>query len=178
MQPASLSNRVMLVLLFVRSYPEAFFDSLSATIRVGLCSFPVHVRVAPWTLHSGSELVDVLHCDSPFWIRAPAPGNGGIGIGSTRTSRPTTVHLLSVNCVGLCVSSAPWLQPSDSANSEFQRNILQRLFFMSCQIPNLYQGFILFMESVKMFFSNTFSPRRQTLLTVSCHAVSRIVLPS
>ena len=67
--------------------------------------------------------------------------------------------------------SSPQTSRTPSSNETFCNVV----FLMPCQIPKLYQGFILFMESVKMFFANTFSPKKQTLPTVSCHAVSRMV---
>ena len=142
---------------------------------MGLCSFPVHVRVAPWTLHSGSELVDVLHCDSTLLDSCSCTWQwrdwDWVDSNFWSNHCPLAICQLCWS-LSLIYSVAPALRLRElrvpmihSATS----------FFMPCQIPNLYQGFILFMESVKVFFANTFSPRRQTLLTVSCHAVSRIV---
>ena len=62
-----------------------------------------------------------------LWIRAPSDGNGGIGIGSTRMSGLSTVHLPSVILStysdyvldGFFVPSAPRFQSSDSRSSAY-----------------------------------------------------------
>ena len=109
-------------------------------------------RIATWTSHSGSEIVNALRCDSFLRIRAPANGSGGMEIGSTRTYGLSPVLLPSVSLQGTPIT----LLTADTPSAlPMKRSAL--LFLIPSRIPNFYLRFILFMRSVEVCLANTFS---------------------
>ena len=161
-----------------QSFSEACFDSNSATICVGLCTFVVTGRIAPNTSHNGSELIIVFLCD-PFpqnflLMQMAMAGWNWINANCWLVHCPPAVcQSITASLSHLLCSSNHLI--SRTVNTPSALKHTAPLILIPRQIPTMhlvYRSWVL-LRSASPILSHQMG---RTLVTASCRAASQMAV--